>query len=673
MARLSKNILSYLLCFCLLTVCLAQGIMYVHADTTGTVFGIDAGSYLSVRDGPSLSNKLLDRLYNDNEVTILDTIVGSDRTWYKITYEKDGQPIVGFSSAEYIRINVTYETDEEFEAYLTAQGFPEDYKVLLRDVHAYHPQWVFQAEHLSVTWGEALAAQCNVGRNTIQNPDAWKSMEYGAYDWKKGDYVTFDSGGWVTASPALVAYCLDPRNFLTPDYILQFEDLHYSPNQTEEGVKAILPDVLDIHAADLIKASRETQVNAYFLATRIAQEGTHKNGLGTGTVPGYEGYYNFLDIGAYAHNGNSAVTNGAIYAKNKGWDTPYKCLVGSAQWVGEKYINVGQDTLYYQKFNVVNTQGGLYNHQYMTNVMAAASEGNIRYKRATQEEKDSLLTMVIPVYKEMPAALHPQPSQEGDNNNFLDSLSVEGYALTPVFDRYRMQYSLHVGQATSIKAAAQTNSQEATLTGTGDISLHKGDNTVAVTVTATSGEVRTYTITVTTEGGEPPDNNSSTPDSSDPGSGDTSSDSSTPPPPPPAEPTITGQIYTVTDTITKVEPSTTVTDFITHLAVADGTAAVYTADGQPKPEGFVGTGDILRLYSGEVLHKSYPVLIIGDVNGDGKITPVDALRVQKYLIGLATIDGYYLQAADANRNGKAEAVDVLRCQKYILGMLPSLQ
>lgn len=672
MVRTHKRLLSFILCLCLLAACMADGLLYALAETTGTVIGIDPGSYLSVRDGPSVSNKLLDKLYNDNVVTILDTVVGSDRTWYKITYQKDGQTITGYSSAEFIRINVSYETDAEFEAYLTAQGFPEDYKVKLREVHARHPKWVFQAQHLSMTWAKALSEEQKALKNAIVDPESWRSMEKEAYNWSTNSYVAVDSGGWVTAAPAVVAYYMDPRNFLDETYIFQFENLQYSNEHTLDGVKAILPDRYDGYAEDLLKAAKETRVSAYFLATRMRQEGSKIDGTWVDTQTGtsYKGYYNFFNYGAYAGSQygvyHGAVTNGAIYAQRQGWDTPYKCLRGSAEKIGSNYINKGQNTLYYQKFNVAGEN--LYNHQYMTNVQAPYSEAAIRAKSATTEEKNGVLTFIIPVYKEMQASPTVLPGKTGNNNNFLNALSVEGYSLTPAFDRYTRQYSLHVGQATSIKVTAQKSEQKATVAGDGTISLHKGDNTVNITVTATSGETRTYTLIVTTEGGQPPsDNNSSD-------SGSSSDGSSTPEPPPtPKEPTITGLKYTVGDAITKVEPNTTLTDFIGHLAVADGTAAVYTADGQAKTEGLIATGDILRLYSGNVLHKSYPVLIYGDVNGDGKVTPVDALRIQKHLIGLITMDGYYLQAADTNKNGKAEAVDVLRCQKHILDMLPSLQ
>lgn len=632
---LCRRRLALWLCVCLLISSVFGGGLAQAATTvsTGTVHVSDS---LRVRSGPGTSYTVVGWLYNGDVVTILETT--ADKSWYKITKGS----LEGYASADYITVNAQYTTDADFEAYLTAQGFPESYKPALRKLHAQYPKWVFKAKQLTMTFAEAQTGEGRVGRNTIQSPEAWKSMEYGAYNWSTKSYVSFDSGGWCSAAAPVIAYYMDPRNFLDETYIFQFEELSYSADQTEEGVKAILPAVLDKHAADLLKAAKETGVSAYFLATKIVQEGTAQNGLALGTVPGYEGYYNFFDIGAYAANGNSAVTNGAIYAKNQGWDTPYKCFVDSANQLGKYYIKAGQDTTYFQKFNVTNAASGLYGHQYMTNVMGAASEGAIRSRTA---QRDVGLVFIIPVYRDMPNATAAMPSKTGNNNNFLESISVGAYSLTPTFDRYTMSYAVQVESTVeTVQVAAKLSDSGAKLSGAGTVRLNHGENKVTLTVTATSGAIRTYTLTITREG-------------TDAG----------------AKPSITGKTYSVGEYITGVAPETTVTEFLSALAVKDGSAALYTAAGGEKTAGPVATGDIVRLYSGTTVTASYPVVIYGDVNGDGKVAPVDALRMQKHLVGLLTLSGPQLKAADTDKNGKLQPVDVLRVQKYLVGLLKALQ
>ncbi len=657
-----KRLLCILLCLCLLAnMTVGFSALAADAATTGTVHVSDA---LRVRSEPdtSNSNNVVGWLKNNDVVTILDTVTDKNGgRWYKISKGD----LTGYASADYITINAIYQTEKEFEAYLTAQGFPESYKTELRKIHAQYPNWVFEARHLSMTWATALAAESKVGINMIKSPEAWMSMEKGAYNWTTNTYVPFDSNVWMSASPAIIAYYMDPRNFLDSTYIFQFEKLTYNSAHTVEGVRAILPTALDTHAEALLQAAKSTNVSAYFLAARMRQEGSQTNGLGTGTVPGYEGYYNFFHIGAYGAN---PVTSGAIYAKDKGWNTPLKCITDSADYIARGYIRLGQDTNYFQKFNMTNTTSGLYGHQYMGNVAAAASEGKLRHDAATAAELDTALVFSIPVYKEMPATVAKQPSKTGNNNNFLTNITVAGHALTPTFDLYQMDYAMQVEEAVSeITVTATLSNNGATLTGAGKITLRRGENIIPLTVKATSGEVRTYTLTVTREG---------TPDSGEdkpPDSGDTSGGTENPPADKP-KPSFAGKLYAITSTVGKVEPETAVADFIKNLAVKDGSAAVYTADGKAKESGIVGTGDILRVYdTDKALHASYPVVIVGDVNGDGKITSLDLRIAQKHILKVTALDGYYLTAADSSKDKSLTSLDLRITQKFILGVTKTVQ
>lgn len=646
-----KRALCALLCLCLLMGTVAFGVQAADTVVTGTVFGIDADSKLYVRESASTSATVLDKLVNGDVVTILDTKEAGGITWYKVT-TPGGK--TGYSSAQYIRINVDYQTDEEFEAYLTAQKFPETYKVKLRQLWAQHPTWIFKAQHLSMTWKRATNEESRALKNAITTPESWMSMEKGAYDWDTKTYVPVDSGGWVTACKQVVSYYMDPRNFLDETYIFQFEDLQYSDTQTLAGVKAILPSRYDQYAEDLLKAAKETTVSAYFLATRMTQEGSKIDGEFVGDDgTDYSGYYNFFNYGAYAGSQygayHGAVTNGAIYAKQAGWNSPYKCLLGSAEKIGSGYINKGQNTLYYQKFNVAGEN--LYNHQYMTNVQAPSSEGRIRANSATEAEKAGALTFIIPVYKTMPEEATTLPPKTGNNNNFLDKITVTGCTLSPTFDRYVKTYTGEITDpsVTSVKISATKNYSNAKVVGTGTKTLKPGENVFPITVTATSGQTRTYTVTIIA----PEDGGTS--------GGDTPT------------PSVSGS-YTVGETVTGVQPATTAKDFLSAVKVNNGTAALYTAAGSKKTDGAVATGDILRVYDNDKkLTASYPVVIYGDVNGDGKVNSVDLRRAQRHILGVIKVEGYFLTAADANRDGKVNSVDLRRAQRYILGLIKDLQ
>lgn len=63
---------------------------------------------------------------------------------------------------------------------------------------------------------------------------------------------------------------------------------------------------------------------------------------------------------------------------------------------------------------------------------------------------------------------------------------------------------------------------------------------------------------------------------------------------------------------------------------------------------------------------------IGDVNGDGVISVLDATELQKYLVGLASLSDEQLAVADTNGDKVISILDATQIQKYIVGLVPSL-
>lgn len=70
-------------------------------------------------------------------------------------------------------------------------------------------------------------------------------------------------------------------------------------------------------------------------------------------------------------------------------------------------------------------------------------------------------------------------------------------------------------------------------------------------------------------------------------------------------------------------------------------------------------------YDGKVT-KSYKLLVLGDVNGNGRIDAADANLIACHAAGLSSLTGDALLAADADRDGAVTAADAeLLCRKYI--------
>lgn len=400
---------------------------------------------------------------------------------------------------------------------LTRAGFPVSYHAALTDLHKAHPTWVFTPYIVNASWDEALAAESRVGVNLVSSSAAasWKSMASGAYNWSTGQYIGKDGDKWVAASRQIVAYALDARNYLTETHIFAFLRQSGGAEQTVDGVQAILNGTClsgsftaggktCTYAQTVMDAAGQAGMSPYMLAARLRQEqGVSGNTLASGTVPGYEGYYNPLNIKAYATATADTYTNGAIYAKSRGWNDPYKAIVGGAAYIAEGYIAVGQDTLYLQKFDLV-AAGGMYNHQYMANTTAIFNEAAGLKKAFPAQALAEPLEFCIPVLAYMPGTPAAQPVSSGNNNCYLSALRIDGAAVKG-FDRYTYTYALTADTGRITVDAVCGDG--ATVTGDGVHTLALGENTLTVTVTAPSGVTQAYTLKVTctsTAGASPP-------------------------------------------------------------------------------------------------------------------------------------------------------------------------
>ncbi|MCM1371338.1 MAG: hypothetical protein NC181_05600 [Clostridium sp.] len=89
-------------------------------------------------------------------------------------------------------------------------------------------------------------------------------------------------------------------------------------------------------------------------------------------------------------------------------------------------------------------------------------------------------------------------------NNYLSSLSIEGYELTPVFKKDVLEYSVILPEETySIKLVGSVEDNKAKASGLGDIILTDGENKLEVKVTAENGNVKIYRINATVEEPDP--------------------------------------------------------------------------------------------------------------------------------------------------------------------------
>ena len=363
-------------------------------------------------------------------------------------------------------------------------AFPESYQPYLKVLKQKHPNWNFIALYTDLDWKYVIDNENIFGKNLvpISYHDNWKNT-------KNGEYNVEVDKGWVDSSRKAVEYTMDARNFLNEVRIFQFEILSYDEKTNNlQGIEKILYGtefynkiveyknsngnniVTNDKYSDLIlKAGKTSKVSTYHLASRIKQEVgpflSHSSI--SGIVSGFEGLYNFYNIGATSSSEPmGAIKNGLQYAKDgKGasqeiknkylipWNTKEKAITGGAIFIGASYINIGQNTIYLQKFDVNDEKGGeLFWHQYMTNVLAPYSESKLVYNGYKNSGIfESGLTFIIPVYDNM-------PEQPIESPNILESDFISDN--TKMFANVSTKLNVRSGPGSSYEIITTLDSKE---------------------------------------------------------------------------------------------------------------------------------------------------------------------------------------------------------------------
>ncbi len=498
----------------------------------------------NLRKEPNTYASKVKKIKKNIEVSIDGYVKLSDVIWYHCTY---------LNYSGYIPSSKLVITDEPSDDifYTQIAAFPESYKDALAALHAAHPNWQFVAVDTALSWSDVVANENVVGRNTIQSnypkgtsslaPFSYLSTDEGAYDWSTDEYQVKDGSNWYAASKEVIQYYLDPRNFLTEDAIYQFEALAYDSEQKVSVVDAILKNtfmsgtysVVDKLTGQTVSgkyntlfmtAGKTAGASPYFLARSSKLElGTSGSDSVSGTYPGYEGIYNYYNIGASDSSTGSAIANGLAWASggtsgattySRPWTNPEKSIIGGAQYIASSYINKGQNTSYFKKFNVVNLESGLYTHQYYTNVQGAVSEAKIAkssYEACSMT--DEAMIFYIPYYDDMPATACELPAAAGNPNCYLKTITVTDassgstLSLNKTFTYKELTYTIAAPSGTaSVNVGAAAISQYASvkidgtsITGsnTKEITLTAGETvTVKIVCTAGNGDKATYKVKI---------------------------------------------------------------------------------------------------------------------------------------------------------------------------------
>lgn len=324
----------------------------------------------------------------------------------------------------YIFPNVSLGATVKQEVKAGIENFPKDYQKKLQEIKNLHPNWNFTAYYTGIDWAELIK---NETGETLHRRNVVPASLDSSMKCTECEQV----GNWHCASKEAVEYYIDPRNFLDELRIFQFEELSYNEKvHTLESVQKCVTgtflqnsvtyydeelkdNITKSYAEIILEAAKQTGMSPFHIKSKIVQEvGSQGSDSVSGTYDNYEGLYNFFNYGAY-DTGNP-IANGLEFAKDNGWTNPYKAILGGAQLIADKYINEGQNTSYFFKFDVVGDNilkvaqssdvdtKSFYAHQYMTNLMDPYSQSPSVYNiYAANGILDTNLNFIIPVYENM--------------------------------------------------------------------------------------------------------------------------------------------------------------------------------------------------------------------------------------------------------------------------------
>lgn len=369
---------------------------------------------LNIRSGAGTGYSSLGEYEFGTQLKLLNTTPTNkssacSKGWYKVQFTVDKVTKTGYACADFVyKYSDIKATDTTYAQTLRNAGFPETYIPYLTKLHKDHPNWKFVAEKNNLDWNTSITKEAVPPTSLIQTSRT---------SYRQSNKV-YDGTNWYAAHKDVVAVYMDPRNFLTEKHIFMFENLNYDANTSNTAILNSMfgSSYLTKYSNYFLNAAKNNNVSVRHIAARaISETGLNGSDATSGKAFNYNGKsyvaYNFFNIGA--NSGTNALLNGLIYAAGINgntaygvpWNTPEKSINGGAQFIASQYINQGQNTIYYQKFNTSpNRKLDAYTHQYMQNIKAPSIEAVDTYDALKKSNLHNYAyTFKIPVYNNMPS------------------------------------------------------------------------------------------------------------------------------------------------------------------------------------------------------------------------------------------------------------------------------
>ena len=308
-------------------------------------------------------------------------------------------------------------------------------KSMIQALQKAHPNWTFKVVYTGLDWSDVISAEAETG-HSFSSPKSLTSLT--GWACSTCGLTSYSGSGWYHASSAAIKYMMDPRNSLYYDDIFQFLELSYDSSTTysKSAVKEILEDTflddgnLDTYVSQIMTSCKNYGVNPYYVAAKIIQEQGTSGGSTWKMKSTSNGkttyYYNIFNIGASGSTSAKILANALAKAQSYGWTSIELCIDGSIEFMADGYIDIGQNTLYFEKYDVVNTSpsSSYYTHQYAQDIKYAQNQGEkILSILESIDAVDYSYTFVIPLYENMPSSACSRPSSTASSTSSSSSSS----------------------------------------------------------------------------------------------------------------------------------------------------------------------------------------------------------------------------------------------------------
>ena len=504
------------------------------------------------------------------------------------------------------------------------------YKELIKNLQSQFPNWTIKLLYTDLDWNTVIANEYTghgaSPRNLIQPTGTYTN------EWICsicGDKA-YDNGSWRCASEKGIKYMMDPRNSLNVADIFQFEELTNGGYNTATIEQMVQGTFLQGHTNGIINAANAHNINPYYIVARLIQEQGSSGSVlssGNGYNGQYVGYYNAFNIGATGSGEANVILNGLAYAQQKGWTSLDASIDGGIEILAKEYINKGQNTLYLQKFDVDNSDGQLYWHQYMQNLLAAQSEQQtLRNTYDSINAISSQHTFIIPLYKNMPATPCARPNTTGENTTSTDIVKVNVDSSLRLRDTPNGANT--VGWLWKNEYVTRLEKATTKVAGTYWDKVMKSDGTTGYAARETYDSEASYKLYLVPVGGDNSTNNS-----------------------------VKVKVDDEQNLIT-LTPDVVAQDILDAFG---GSVKIVKDNGEylESEQSVIGTGYIVE--------DKYTVVKKGDCNGDGNVTPADYVKIVNHITGQSHLDSNEALAADINKDENITPADYVKVVNQIMG------